>query len=95
MALTMDHRHHAHHLGGSMGYDHMRFPHFTNPWVSTSAPSAAAQMYSTSLASGIDSAAAAVATQQPRSSGMSMSYAGNVPVSATALGTGNSLLFVH
>ena len=89
MALTMDHQHHAHHLG-SMGYDHMRFPHFTNPWASTSAASAAAQMYPTSLGSGIDSAtAAAAAAQHPRSSGISMSYAGSVPVPATALGTGN------
>lgn len=70
-----------------MGYDHMRFPHFTNPWVSTSAASAAAQMYPTSLGSGIDNAAAAA--QQPRPSAMSMSYAGGVPVSATSLGTGN------
>ena len=70
-----------------MGYDHMRFPHFTNPWVSASATSAAAQMYPTSLGSGIDSTAAAA--QHPRPSGISMSYAAGVPVSATALGTGN------
>lgn len=84
MTMTMDQRNN-HHLGSSMGFDHMPYgngPQFTNPWSSGSP--AHPQLFSSSNNTGFD----ALAKQQnARSSTASMPYT-SVPASAPSLPAG-------
>lgn len=84
MTMTMDQRNH--HLGSTMGFDHMSYgngPQFTNPW-SAGSP-AHPQLFPTSSNSGFD----ALAKQQAaRSSTASLPYS-SIPASAPSMGAGS------
>lgn len=83
--MTMDQRNH--HLGSTMGFDHMSYgngPQFTNPW-SAGSP-AHPQLYPSSNNVGFDSLAKQQAT---RSSTASMPYS-SLPATAPSMGVGYS-----
>jgi len=84
MTMTIDQRNH--HLGSTMGFDHMSYgngPQFTNPWSSGSP--AHPQLFSNPNNAGFD----AIAKQQAaRSTTASMPYS-SVPASAPSMSAGN------
>jgi len=85
MTMTMDQRNH--HLGSTMGFDHMSYsngPHFTNPW--SAASPAHPQSFSNSNNAGFDSLAK---QQGARSSTASMPYS-SLPTTTSSMGPGYS-----
>ena len=82
--MTMDQRNH--HLGSTMGFDHLPYgsgPQFTNPWAAGSP--AHPQLFPSHNNAGFD----ALAKQQTaRASTAPMSYS-SIPASAPSMGTGS------